>query len=427
MDTRGETRSLWDATAPPAPATPRIEASRTADVAIVGGGYAGLSAALHLAQDGAAAVVLEAARPGWGASGRNGGQVIPGLKHDPEELVAMFGPEAGERLVDFMGRTADCVFGLVDKHGIACDPVRKGWLQPAHSAAALATVQRRAEQWQRRGAPVEVLDRATMASRLGTDRYLGGSIDRRAGALQPLSYARGLARAAIEAGAAVHGQSRVAKLARGGGRWQVATHHGPVVTADRVLVCTNGYSDDLWPGLGETVIAANSFQIATRPLPERLGASILPDGPVASDTRTLLRYFRRDASGRFIMGGRGPFREPRGPGDYGHLRRAVTDLYPELHVEYEFYWSGRVALTRDHLPHLHEPAPGLIASLGCNGRGVGLATALGVLLADYVLRPERTTLPLPITPLRPIPLHRLHRLYVSALIGWYRLRDAWPS
>jgi glycine/D-amino acid oxidase-like deaminating enzyme len=420
--------SLWADTAQPAPATSPLEQSRRADVAIVGGGYAGLSAALHLAQGGAAVVVLEAAEPGWGASGRNGGQVIPGLKYDPDELCAMFGPEAGGRLAEFMGETADCVFDLIEKHRIPCDPVRKGWLQPAHSKEMLAIIHRRAEQWQRRGAPVEIVDRAATAALLGTDRYLGGWVDKRAGGLQPLSYARGLARAAMETGAGVHGGTRVVKLSGDGGKWQVATAHGPVVTADRVLLCTNAYGGDLWPRLDETVIAANSFQVATRPLSASLRHTILPQGHVASDTRTLLRYFRCDASGRLIMGGRGPFREPTAPGDYAHLRRAVTDLYPQLRdVEYEFHWSGRVALTRDHLPHLHEPAPGLIASLGCNGRGVGLATAMGVVLADYVLRPERATLPFPLTPIRPIPLHRLHRVYVSALIAYYRLRDAWGS
>lgn len=418
--------SVWEATAATPPGTPPLGESRRADVAIIGAGYAGLSAALHLAEGGAEAVVLEAAEPGWGASGRNGGQVIPGLKFDPDELDALFGVEAGGRLAEFAGQTADCVFGLIDKHRIACDPVRAGWVQAAHSREALSVVHRRAAQWLRRGAPVEMLDRAAIAGVLGTDRYLGGWIDRRAGGLQPLSYARGLARAALGAGASVHGGSRVVGLARDGARWRVVTARGPAVTADRVLLCTNGYSDDLWPGLRRTVIAANSFQVATRPLPDRLRARIVPGGQVTSDTRTLLRYFRRDGSGRFIMGGRGPFREPRGPGDYAHLGRAVADLYPELgEHDFEFRWSGRVALTRDHLPHLHEPAPGLVASLGCNGRGVGLATAMGMVLAEHALRPGRAALPVPVTPIRPIPLHALHRVGAAALVGYYRLRDAW--
>lgn len=420
------TCSLWTATAQPAPVAPALDESRRADVAIVGGGYTGLSAALHLAEGGADVVVLEQGEPGGAASGLNGGQVIPGLKDDPDDLIELFGAEAGERLVDFAGRTADCVFGLIDKHQIACGAVRRGWLQPAHAPEALAIIRRRAEQWQRRGVPVEILDRAATAALLGTDRYFGSWLDRRAGGLQPLSYARGLARAAIDAGGRVCGGTKAVAVARDGACWRVTTAGGPAVTAERVLLCTNGYTDDLWPKLRQTVIAANSFQVATEPLPEGLSRTILPEGQVASDTRTLLRYFRRDATGRFLMGGRGPFREPEGPADFAHLVRSVVELYPGLRdIEYEFHWSGRVALTRDHFPHLHEPAPGLTAFLGCNGRGVGLATAMGAVLADHVLRPERTSLPFPVTPIRPIPLHGLHRLYVSALIGYYRLRDAW--
>ena len=420
------TRSLWAATAPPAPATPALDESRRADVAIVGAGYAGLSAALHLAEGGAEVVVLDAGQPGGAASGLNGGQVIPGLKQDPDELLALLGHEAGEPLVEFAGRTVDCVFALIDKHQIACDASRRGWLQPAHSPAALETIRRRAEQWQRRGAPVELLDRARTSALLGTDLYFGACLDRRGGGLQPLAYARGLARAALGAGARVSGGTKVVALARDAARWRLTTAGGATVTADRVLLLTNGYTDGLWPKLQQTVIAANSFQVATRPLDEALSRTILPRGQVASDTRRLLRYFRRDAAGRFLMGGRGPFREPTGPADFTHLARAVDHLFPQLRdVEYEFHWSGRVALTRDHLPHLHQPAPGLIAFLGCNGRGVGLATAIGAALAEHVLNAGRTTLPFPTTPLQPIPLHGFHRLYVSAVIAYYRLRDAW--
>ncbi len=417
--------SLWAATAEPAPPTPALTESVAADVAVVGAGYAGLSAALHLAEGGASVVALEAAEPGWGGSGRNGGQVIPGLKWDPDELESMLGPEAGARLVDFAGRTAEGVFDLVAKHEIACHPVRRGWVQTAHTPAALETVRRRAEQWQKRGAPLALLDRAATAEHLGTDAYLGGWIDRRAGGIQPLSYTRGLVRAALAAGAKVHGETPVTALRRAGSHWELQTQAGPVVGAERVLLCTNGYTGDLWPRLKETVIAANSFQVATAPLSDNVRRSILPHGQVCSDTRRLLLYFRLDHTGCFVMGGRGPFRDPEGPADFAHLKRMTERLFPQLGgVAYEFGWAGRVALTRDFLPHLHEPAPGLIATLGCNGRGVGLATSMGMVLADYVLKQDRRVLPFPATPIRPIPFHGLHRLYVGATVAYYRLRDA---
>ncbi len=417
--------SLWAATAAPAPAAPPLEESRRADVAIVGAGYTGLSAALHLAEGGASVAVLDAGEPGGAASGLNGGQVNPGLKQDPEEILAIYGRDAGERVIAFAGGTADVVFSLVEKHGIACDATRVGWIQPAHSKEALEIVKRRVEQWQRRGAPLEVLDRSATAELLGTDGYHGAGLDRRAGGIQPLSYARGLARAALASGAAVYGGTRAVSIDRRNGGFRIVTGRGPSIEATRVLLATNGYTDALWPKLRETLIAANSFQIATTPLPEELGRSVLPRGHVASDTRRLLRYFRRDATGRFLMGGRGPFAEPEGPSDFTHLVRAVEDLYPALHgVEYEFHWSGRVALTRDYLPHLHEPAPGLLAFVGCNGRGVGLGTAMGMAIGKHLLAPSSAPLPFPITSLRPIPFHGLQRLYVAAVIAYYRLLDS---
>jgi glycine/D-amino acid oxidase-like deaminating enzyme len=416
--------SLWVATARPAPATPPLDISRQADVAIVGAGYSGLAAALQLAEVGASVVVLETGEPGWGASGRNGGQVIPGLKSDPDELVAMFGREAGEHLVRVAGGAPDTVFALIARHEIACEARQCGWIQPAFAPADVGVVTRRAEQWQRRGAPVAVLDRDTVCQLVGSPIYRGGWIDRRAGSVQPLSYSRGLAGAAQKAGALICGGSRVTALARDGGRWKLTTGHGPTVSAERVLLATNGYTDALWPRLRQTVIAANSFQVATERLPDGLRRTVLPEGHVASDTRKLLLYYRCDHHGRLIMGGRGSFREPAGPRDYRHLEMMIGALFPQLKgTRCEFYWTGRIALTRDHVPHVHQPAPGLTVFLGYNGRGVAMATTLGVMVAKNLIAPADNALPLPITRIRPIPLHSLHRIYATAILQMYRLKD----
>jgi glycine/D-amino acid oxidase-like deaminating enzyme len=398
--------------------------SRQADVAVVGAGYSGLAAALQLAEAGASVIVLESGEPGWGASGRNGGQVIPGLKADPDELITMFGQEAGETLVRVAGGAPDTVFALIARHGIDCEARQCGWIQPAFAAADLGLITRRAEQWQRRGAPVAVLDRDAVCRLVGSPIYHGGWIDRRAGSVQPLSYSRGLARATQKAGALVCGGSRVTALDRDGGRWKVTTAHGPTVSAERVLLATNGYTDALWPRLRQTVIAANSFQVATRRLPDKLLQSVLPEGHVASDTRKLLLYYRVDHHGRLIMGGRGPFREPAGPSDYRHLEMVIGLLFPQLKgTRCEFYWAGRVALTRDHVPHVHQPAPGLTVFLGYNGRGVAMATTLGIMVAKNLIAPADNALPLPITGIRPIPLHSLHRIYATAILQMYRLSD----
>jgi glycine/D-amino acid oxidase-like deaminating enzyme len=417
-------RSLWEDTATPAPATAALDQSIRVDVAIVGGGYTGMSAALRLAEGGADVAVLEAGALGGRASSVNGGQVIPGLKQDPGELLARFGAERGERLIEFVGQAAATVFSLIDRHRIVCDHSRAGWIQAAHTEAALESLRRRVEAWQQRGAPLEMLDAAATAALLGTDRYAGAAIDRRAGALQPLSYARGLAAVALRAGAKLFTHTRAVSLERSSAHWRIATAGGASVDAERVLLCTNGYTDDLWPALPRTLIAANSFQVATPPLPDELHRVVLPRGHAVSDTRKLLRYFRCDATGRLVMGGRGRFRDPRGPEDFAHLRAAMIDLYPALRsVELERCWGGRVALTRDFLPHLHEPAPGVTAFLGYNGRGVALATAAGLALGEHT-RGDRAALPFPATPIRPIPFHGLRRLYVATVMAYYRLRDA---
>jgi glycine/D-amino acid oxidase-like deaminating enzyme len=418
------TPSLWAATAAPAPATAPLQASARADVLVVGAGYAGLSTALHLAERGVDALVLEAREIGFGGSGRNGGQVIPGLKYDPDEIMARYGPERGEHVLRFAAGTADAVFDLIERHGMDVPRVRAGWIQGAHTAAALDLAQRRAAQWTRHGADVQALDRAQVAALLGTGKYLGGWLDRRAGTIQPLSYVRGLARAAMLAGARLHTDSPVRALRREAGKWTATTASGATVTADRVVLCTNAYGADLWPGLKPTIIDANTFQVATQPLPADVRAGILPQGQVCSDTRNLLLYFRQDHQGRLLMGGRGPFREPKGPQDWRHLERVMVKMFPQVAgVPFEYRWCGRVAITRDYLPHLHEPAPGVLIDIGCQGRGVGLQTAMGRAMAQYVADGDQAALPVPLTPIKPFPLYGLRRIYVNAVVTWYRLTD----
>jgi len=416
--------SLWSATALPAPLTPPLATSTQSDVCVIGGGYAGLSTALHLAERGVKTVVLEAKEPGYGGSGRNGGQVIPGHKYDPDDLEAMFGPERGPRLVAFAGRTADAVFELITKHRMDVPHVRNGWIQGAHSKASVEETRRRAAQWARRGAPVEVFDKAETDRHLGTTQYLGGWIDRRGGAVQPLTYARGLARAALATGAVIHGDTRAAKLEREGTRWIVSTDRGARVNTDRVVMCTNGYADELWPGVRRSVIAPNSYQIATEPLSDNIRKSILPFGQVCSDARKLLLYFRLDDRGRLLLGGRGPFREPRDPSDWAHLESMLPRLFPQAAgAAIEHRWCGRVAITRDFLPHLHEPAPGLLIDIGCMGRGVGLQTALGQAMADYLATGNPEALPVPLQPVRALPFHGLNKMYFAAAVAWYRFLD----
>lgn len=418
--------SLWAATAAPAPLTTPLQENVKTDVVIVGAGFCGLSTALHLAERGVRVVVLEAQEIGFGGSGRNGGQVIPGLKHDPGELLAMFGPEKGQRLVDFAGGTADSVFDLITRHGMDVPHVRKGWIQGSHTPEALQLAERRVRDWNAQGVPARMLDKAEAARLMGTDKYFGAWEDPRGGGVQPLSYVRGLARAAMAAGVVIHTKSPVRQLAQVAGGWQAVTAGGASVGAERVVLCTNGYTDGLWPQLQKSIINANSFQIATEPLPEAVRKTILPEGQVSSDARNLLLYYRIDHTGRLLMGGRGSFTEPdpKNPGAWSHLEGAVTKLFPQAAgIPIAYRWCGHVAITRDYMPHLHEPAPGLLIDIGCQGRGVGLQTRMGQALATYIATGDKQALPVAPSAIEPFPFFGLRRAYVSAVVAWYRMTD----
>src|ERR1700733_3434311 len=212
-------QSLWGATASPALTLPELRESARAQVLIIGGGYTGLSAALHLCEAGVDVVVLDAAELGECGSGLNGGQVIPGVKHDPDTLEQMFGVTLGAQLVAAVASGPDVVFGLIEKYQIECEATRTGWIQPATSEAALAPIVARVEQWRRRGAPVELLDRRQVSRLVGSERYCGGWLDRRGGTVQPLSYLYGLARAVQSLGGRIFTRSKALKLEHIGAQW----------------------------------------------------------------------------------------------------------------------------------------------------------------------------------------------------------------
>ena len=300
--------SLWAATAVPGPDTPALCEPVFADVVVVGGGFTGISTALHAAEGGADVVLLEAGEPGFGASGRNGGQVVPGLKLQPDEVVKVFGPRVGERFVRFGGECPDLLFSLIERHGIDCAASRDGHIVAVHSERLLPQMEDRQRQWRKLGVELELFDREETNRRTGAAGYVAGLLDRRGGSLNPLSLARGIARAAIKAGARIYGLSPATTLRRIGDKWRVGTPNGAVF-ADQVVLATNGYTDGLWPGLAQSIVPVYSYQLATKPLSDNIRSNILPDGHVVSDTRRLLAYFRKDPEGRLVLGGRGLFRD----------------------------------------------------------------------------------------------------------------------
>jgi glycine/D-amino acid oxidase-like deaminating enzyme len=418
-------RSLYAETAREAVATPPLRGDKRVGVVVVGGGFTGLSTALHLAQRGVDVTVLEAREPGWGASGRNGGQVNPGLKHEPEEIERHFGRDLGQRMVSLAGGAPDRVFSLIRELQIRCEANQGGTIRAAFSKGSETFLRRATAAWRERGAPVELLEREAIARATGADRYLCGALDRRGGSVNPLGYARGLAAAATRAGAAIHGRAKAIRVERRGASWAVVTPEG-TVTADWLVLATNGYTDGLWPGLKQTIIPICSGIVATEPLPKDVAKRILPMGTVLYEHEDITVYYRLDVANRLLMGGRSRLRILESPNDFQDLIAYAKRLWPFIgNPRWTHGWNGQLALTLDHYPHLTEPADKVIACLGYNGRGVAMATAMGAEIARRITGTPAKDLDMPVrSALEPIRLHRFWPIGVMARLAYGRLMRA---
>jgi glycine/D-amino acid oxidase-like deaminating enzyme len=404
--------------APPPPPTRKLEGQRHVAAAIIGGGFTGLSTALHLAEAGVEVAVLEAKEIGWGASGRAFGQVVPYLKPGHEAILRHYGRERGQRIVDAVAAGPDLVFELIGRHGIDCWAMRSGLIFAPHSSGGQRDLERRTQYWQQRGAPVEMLEGARCAETIGSSLYQAASLDRRGGNINPFAYARGLAHAAAKAGAVLHERAAVRSLTRRDGRWVIDAG----LTADNVVIATNAYTGDLWPGLRESIIPMRGHGFVSEPLSDNVRHTILPERQSLTDTRLLYSGVRMLPDGRLHASAHGPSfgAEPRA--DWRQVDARVRRLFPQLGaVKWQQAWSGWVAMTTEHFPRLHELAPGLYAGLGYNGRGIAAATMMGRDLATLVRGGRDTVFPL--TPLRPLGWHRMAPMLVRGLVQVYRVRD----
>jgi sarcosine oxidase len=425
-DERTTRASLWADTArAPAFAGARLDGEFAADVAIVGGGFTGLSAALHLAEAGRSVCILEAKNIGWGASGRNGGQVNPGLRLTETQIVAKLG-EAGRGLFRLGEEATDFLADLIERKALSCSFVRPGVIRLAHNRRALSAMEAAYRAYGERGVAVRWLEARAVETIVGTARYLGGMIDPRGGSVQPLELARELARVAHAAGAVLFEQSPVTSLTPFGKGWKLTGPRG-TVTARQVIVATNGYTDRLVPRLAQSLLPVNSFQVATAPLAAVLDAAILPQRQAVFDSRRLILYFRKSPDGRVILGGRASF-SSAGDGstsnaDYGVLASVLHGIYPQLReTPIVHRWTGLVCITPDYLPHYHTPADGLHVVLGYNGKGVAFANRAGAWIARKLLGvPDSGDIPA--TPIQTIPFHRFRAPTASVVMQWHRLMD----
>ncbi|MFV0474998.1 MAG: NAD(P)/FAD-dependent oxidoreductase [Pikeienuella sp.] len=416
--------SLWRETAPGLDPHPPLDEALSVHALIIGAGFTGLRAALALAEAGRDVAVVDAEHVGWGASGRSGGQVNPALPFvGPDELRRRVGETHAERMVRAAVGSADELFDLVRTRQIECGARQNGWLRVDHCRKAAETSRAVSSGWAPYGAEFRIVGGEELARLSGSTAYRSGVLTHGGGAVQPLAFVRGLARVAESAGARIFGESPVTALRRRDGAW-IATCRGREIRAEWVIVATNAYSDSLIPGLRRSVIPLVPIQIAADNLPDEVIGTILPEGHTISDTRRVIMYARREPGNRMVFGSLG--RMGRGGAITGHdwLIRDAGRVYPQLRgVNWKFRWGGRIALTGDRLPHLHEPEPQLLVGLGYNGRGVAMSQLMGRVLAERALGAAAADLVFPVTGVAPIPFRGLQLLGKGVAIAWMRALD----
>jgi len=412
--------SLWRATAIEFADCPTLEGELECDVGIVGAGYTGLSCALHLAEAGVDCAVVDQVQPGWGCSGRNGGQVNPMWKVLPETIRRRYGDNEYESMIDLVSQTCDLVFDLVRKHDIECDALQPGHIHTAVGKAQMQYEEEWCRQWRFVEGDVRMLDAGEVARLTGTQAYDGAAYSRRGGSVQPLSYARGLAHASLAAGVRIFGNSRATTIRREGERWRIATPAG-ALRCRNVVIGANGYTDRVWPALARTIVPVASLITATEPLPAEIASAITPGRHAVSESAGIPHYYRVDADNRLVFGGRGSLSGRMGRVDTSALRQQAVALYPSLAgTRWEFDWGGYVAMTPDHRPVMLELDTGVYAGLGYNGRGVAMATMMGKQLASTIATGKAA---LQLEKPRPIPFHTLHPIGVAARILGGKVRD----
>ncbi|ETA50090.1 NAD(P)/FAD-dependent oxidoreductase [Ponticoccus alexandrii] len=420
-------KSLWAATAPARALSAPLSGAEETDVAVIGAGFTGLSAAIEARKRGHAVTVVEGKAAGWGASGRNNGQVIPILTSaEPDVWVSRYG-EAGKRMVRLIGNSGDVLFDLVREFDMQAEAEQNGWFQPAHSPGRVKLSQKRVEAWQRHGFPAELKDATECAELLGTDFWYGGMYNPTGGHINPLALAREMARVAEHLGAVIHEDSPVISYERAGSAWVIKTAQG-TLKARALILATNAYTGELAsrlaPRIARSVVPVLSWQMATEPVGDNLRRQILPGRQAVSDTRGDLRFFRYDARNRLITGG-----AVMGSFDVANrvrrkAARSLAEAFPDLGVpEMTHVWSGYIGMNWDRFPRVHKLGPDGWAWVGCNGRGVALGTSLGRELARAATGQPEDELALPVTEPDPFPVHGFVRRFAPTYLAWLKRQD----
>ena len=389
--------SLWAATAIANPVEQRLQQSLQADVLVVGGGYTGLSSALHLAEMGISVVLLEARSIGFGGSGRNAGLVNSGIWKNPSHVCRQLGREAGDRFNLALRDSPALVTELVQRYRMDCDWQPRGTVNIAHNAAAMGYLEDRCRQLQNLGAGVEIIDGAESGRISASPVYVHGGIhDPAAATIHPLNYARSLARAALEQGARLYQDSPMLSLERRNDRWRATTPAGEVI-ADQVVIATNAYADAGSQQVDESTVPVFIFHCATAPLPAAVVDEIIPRRHGLWDTQLMLTSSRIDACGRLVMSSVGRLQGFQRAIRENWMQRMRERLYPQTRgLAWEYRWSGQIGVTSSKILRVQLLAPGVFAPAGYNGRGIGTGSVVGKQLARTIASGNRDDFPFPI-------------------------------
>lgn len=400
------------------------------DVAVIGSGLTGLAAARELARRGARVAVLEANALGWGASSRNGGMTLTGLKLGAGTLFTRYGRELTRRMFAASVAAIDLVETLIREEGIACDFARSGHLEvackPAHFHAFTRSAEVMAQEFNH---PVRLVAKADLPAEIGSAIYHGGLVDAASAGLNPARYAAGLARAAERAGARLYDQARVERVERAAGGFTLTTARG-TLTARDVFVATGGYTGRPTPGLHRKIVPIGSYVIATERLAETLARELSPRQRMIFDSKNFLYYYRLTPDRRLLFGGRAAF-FPETPATVREsaelLRRGMLDVFPQLReAQVEYAWGGTLDFAFDLMPHAGR-LEGIHYALGYAGHGVALATLLGVRMGETIggARVDNPFAEIPF-PGAPLGLYDGRPWFLPFAEAWYRFLD-WVS